>query len=53
MAPPAGGQLSYLRQIWREFHNGVPSDLIYGPQPPDPAAPLPPDDPSLILPPNP
>ena len=33
------GQLGYLRQIWHEFHNGVPSDLLYGPAPTDPAAP--------------
>jgi hypothetical protein len=38
------GQLGYLRQIWHEFHNGVPSDLIYGPMP-MPSAPPPPSDP--------
>ena len=38
------GQLGYLREIWHEFHNGVPSEFIYGPAPTDPALP-PPSDP--------
>lgn len=32
----------YLGDIWDQFHNGVPSDLIYGPVSGDPAAPPPP-----------
>jgi hypothetical protein len=42
------GQLSYLRSLWHEFHNGVPSDLLYGPSdgaPGTPIAPLPPGAP--------
>jgi len=48
-APPPLGQLGYLREIWHEFHNGVPTDLIYGPAPtdapPPPEGPLPPLNP--------
>jgi hypothetical protein len=35
------GQGGYLGQIWNEFHNGVPSDVIYGPAPGGPAPPPP------------
>ena len=38
--PPPLSQLGYLREIWHEFHNGVPTDLLYGPAPTD--APPPP-----------
>ena len=44
--PPPLSQLGYLREIWHEFHNGVPTDLLYGPAPaPTDAAPLPPEGP--------
>ena len=33
------GQGGYLGQIWDEFHNGVPRDVIYGPAPGGPAPP--------------
>lgn len=43
------GQLGFLREIWHEFHNGVPSEFIPGPMPPPtnaveppPAGPAPP-----------
>lgn len=48
--PPAGSQLGFLRQVWHEFHNGVPSELLYGPDPTDPA--LPPPQPGDPLPPS-
>jgi hypothetical protein len=35
-------QGGYLKDIWGEFHNGVPSDLVFGSPPPDPALPPPP-----------
>ncbi|HEY6575548.1 MAG TPA: hypothetical protein VI029_11580 [Mycobacterium sp.] len=35
------GQGGYFGQIWSEFHNGVPSDVIYGPAPGAPAPPPP------------
>lgn len=38
--PPPLSQLGYIREIWHEFHNGVPTDLLYGPEPTD--APPPP-----------
>lgn len=56
------GQGGYLKDIWHEFHNGVPSDLIIGSPPPpaDPAMPPagpalapPPGDPVLVPPTNP
>lgn len=45
--PEPLSQLGYLREIWHEFHNGVPPDLLYGPAPTDapaspPEGPLPP-----------
>ncbi|MFZ0831860.1 MAG: hypothetical protein WAM92_01995 [Mycobacterium sp.] len=44
--PPPLSQLGYLMDIWHEFHNGVPADLLYGPAPaPTDAAPLPPEGP--------
>jgi hypothetical protein len=43
--PAPGSQLGYLREIWHDFHNGVPSDLLYGPAPEDPAQPPPPPTP--------
>lgn len=51
--PQSFGQGGFLRDIWHQFHNGVPSDLFYGPVPPpaDPAVPPPPGDP-LLLPPS-
>ena len=51
--PQTFGQGGFLRDIWHQFHNGVPSDLFYGPVPPpaDPAVPPPPGDP-LLLPPS-
>jgi hypothetical protein len=44
-----GSQGSYLREIWHDFHNGVPSDLIFAPvpQPADPAAAPPPGAPAI------
>lgn len=33
------GQGGYLGQIWNEFHNGVPSEFVYGPPPADSAPP--------------
>jgi hypothetical protein len=38
------GQGGYLKDIWGQFHNGVPSDLVFGSPPPapDPALPPPP-----------
>ena len=42
--PSPLSQLGYLMDIWHEFHNGVPTDLLYGPAPMD-AAPLPPEGP--------
>lgn len=45
------GQLGFLRQVWHEFHNGVPSDLIYGPDPTNPEAQ--PGSPSPVPPPPP
>jgi hypothetical protein len=40
------GQSGYLGEIWHEFHNGVPGELIYGPAaPPPPGAPMPPPAP--------
>ena len=35
------GQGGFLMDIWHEFHNGVPSDLIYAPPPADPGLPPP------------
>lgn len=48
--PPPLSQLGYLREIWHEFHNGVPTDLLYGPAPtdaPPPDAPVPPPPPLI------
>ena len=47
-----GSQGSYFKEIWHEFHNGVPSDLLFAPAPaPDPAAPPPPPGAPVIPPP--
>ena len=44
--PEPLSQLGYLREIWHEFHNGVPTDFLYGPAPTDtpplPEGPVPP-----------
>jgi hypothetical protein len=45
------GQLGYLRQIWHDFHNGVPSDLFGGPPPSSTVSPPAPGDPLLLPPP--
>jgi hypothetical protein len=37
--PAAGSQLGYIRQIWHDFHNGVPSDILYGPAPDEDSGP--------------
>jgi hypothetical protein len=47
------GNMGYLREIWHEFHNGVPADLLYGPPPPAPADPAAPPPPGAPLPPPP
>jgi hypothetical protein len=43
--PEPLSQLGYLMEIWREFRNGVPADLLYGPAPTDSPQPPPPDGP--------
>jgi hypothetical protein len=48
--PAAGSQLGYLREIWHDFHNGVPSDLLYGPAPDDPSMPPPQATPIVVAP---
>jgi hypothetical protein len=49
------GQLGFLRQVWHEFHNGVPSELLYGPDPDQgpPGSPIPPSPPAAPVPPPP
>ncbi|MDT5091636.1 MAG: hypothetical protein QOH60_999 [Mycobacterium sp.] len=34
-SPGSYGQRGFFRDVWNQFHNGVPSDMIYGPDPAD------------------
>jgi hypothetical protein len=47
------GQGGFLRDVWHQFHNGVPSDLLFGPAPPQPGDPAAPPLPGEPLPPPP